>query len=256
MPNMYLKKNDSIATICLSRPDKRNALSYDMWNTLLSLLEKVEEDRDIRVLVLRGVDETAFSAGADISEFKSLRSTAEGAKQYRKVTMEAEKRLSELSKPTISLIQGYCVGGGCELAVACDFRFSDVSGKFGITPSKLGFVYHFAGTKNLVDLVGPAKAKDILFSGRILDAEEALLIGLIDRVYQPEEIVEKTYEYAKLLARNSQTTIHGVKEIIHEVLHGKHQEDEEMSNKIVASFEGLDYREGVQAFLEKRKPQF
>lgn len=253
---IYLEKTENIATIIFNRPEKRNALSLDMWRRIPMLLKEVEEDKRMRVLVLRGVDHQAFSAGADISEFQTHRSSPEQAKMYREFTLTAERMLAEIPIPTISMIQGYCVGGGCELAVACDSRFSDTTGKFGITPAKLGFVYHFSGTKHLIDLVGPSHAKDILYSGRIFESEEALHMGLVDRMFLPEEIVEKTYEYASLLARNSQSTISGAKKIMHSILHGQHMEDEEIANLILASFQGKDYQEGVQAFREKRKPNF
>lgn len=256
LKSIYMEKIESVATIYFNRPDKRNALTLEMWRLLQKLLKEVEDDDRIRVLILRGVNETAYSSGADISEFKSLRSTAEGAKRYRKATLRAEQMLARLSKPTISLIQGYCVGGGCELAVASDFRFSDTTGRFGITPSKLGFIYHFTGTKHLVELVGSSKAKDILFSGRILKAEEALAIGLIDRLYLPEEIAEKTYEYATLLSRNAQTTIRGAKRIIHEILDGSYEENEALTELILSSYVGSDYKEGVEAFIQKREPKF
>jgi enoyl-CoA hydratase len=254
--SMYIEKHENIATLFFDRPDKRNALSFEMWSKIPQLLAEVEEDNQIKVLILRGIDEKAFSAGADISEFNTHRSTPESAEKYRRVTGKAEKSLAELSKPTISMIQGYCIGGGCELAVASDFRFSDTSGKFAITPSKLGFVYHFSGTQQLFELIGPSKTKDILFSGRILDADEAFRIGLIDRFYTPEEIVGKTYEYAQLLARNSQTTISGAKKIINEIHKGKTKEDEMIARMILSSYQSSDYIEGVQAFNEKRRPIF
>jgi enoyl-CoA hydratase len=253
---IYLEKNKSIATMFFNRPEKRNALTFEMWENIFNLLKEAEEDNQIKVLVIRSVDEIAFSAGADISEFKRLRSSAEGTESYNKVISEAERVLAQLCKPTISMIQGYCVGGGCELSVACDFRFSDTTGKFAITPAKLGFVYNFSGTKQLVDLIGPSKAKDILFSGRILDAEEALQIGLIDRIYLPGEIVEKTYDYANLLARNSQVTIQGVKKVVGEILNGNTSQDEETAKMILSSYQSNDYKEGVQAFNEKRQPNF
>jgi enoyl-CoA hydratase len=253
---IYLEKHENIATLFFNRPDKRNALSFEMWIRIPHLLAEIEADNQIKVLILRGVDEKAYSAGADISEFNTHRSTPESAEKYRRITGKAENTLAEISKPTISMIQGYCIGGGCELAVASDFRFSDTTGKFGITPSRLGFVYHFSGTQHLVQLIGPSKAKDILYSGRILEAQEALRIGLIDRVYPPEEIVEKTYQYAQLLASNSQITISGAKKIINEIHKGKSQEDEMIARMILSSYQSSDYKEGVQAFNEKRKPNF
>ncbi|MFZ4451609.1 enoyl-CoA hydratase-related protein [Salibacterium aidingense] len=254
--SVYVEKKDGIATLYFNRPEKRNALTYEMWKALPDLLDEVDKDQDIKVLILRGSDEKAFAAGADINEFKTLRYSFEGAKEYNNKTLLAEEKLDNLSKPTISLIQGYCVGGGCELAVTCDFRFSDTTGKFAITPAKLGLIYNLPGTKNLVDLVGPASAKDILYSGRILNAEEASDIGLIERLYSPEKVVEETYNYAHCLANNAQISIRGAKRIIREVNKGATEESEEIANLVLSSFDSEDYKEGVQAFLEKRKPNF
>lgn len=253
---VYMDKSKEIATIYFNRPDKRNALKYEMWVAIAELMEQCEEDEEIKVVVFRGVDETAFAAGADIGEFKTLRYTAEGADTYNRATLIAEETIMHLSKPTIAMIQSFCVGGGCEIALACDFRFSDQNGKFGITPAKLGLVYNLPGTKNLVDLVGPAKAKDILYTGRLLNADEALRIGLIDRVYTAEEIAEKTYEYAELICKNAQFAVRGSKYVVSKILEGETEDTPEIAKLVLDSFETEDYREGVTAFMEKRHPDF
>lgn len=253
---VFTEKEGSIATLYFNRTEKRNALNLEMWTTIPELLKELELDDEIKVLVLRGVDETTFAAGADISEFKTLRSTVEGARQYNDKVLEAEAILYHFSKPTIAMIQKYCVGGGCELAMACDLRFSSENGIFGITPAKLGLIYNLAGTKNLVDIVGPARAKDILFSGRLLDAKEAYEFGLIDRVYNDKEVVHKTYEYAKLVSERAQKAVKGSKKIIKEILNGATEESTEITQMILNSFESEDYKEGVRAFLDKRKPNF
>lgn len=253
---VFLKQEGEIATIYLNQPHKRNALSYDMWNAITDCVQQCEDNREIKVIIFRGVDDTAFSAGADISEFKTLRYTAEGADRYNRATLLAEKAIMNVSKPTIAMIQSFCVGGGCEIAVACDFRFSDVNGRFGITPAKLGLVYNLPGTKNLVDLVGPAKAKDILYTGRLLDADEALRIGLIDRIFNVEEIEDKTYEYARTICNNAQFAVRGSKYIIGKVLAGETEDTDDIAKLVLDSFETDDYKEGVTAFLEKRRPHF
>ncbi|GAB7056715.1 MULTISPECIES: enoyl-CoA hydratase-related protein [unclassified Paenibacillus] len=254
--HVYLEKKGEIATIYFNQPEKRNALTHEMWKTIPSLLEDAEQDRGIKVLVLRGADEMAFAAGADISEFKTLRSTPEGAKTYNDACHKAERRLAHFKKPTIAMIQGPCIGGGCELALACDFRFSDTTGRFGITPAKLGLVYSLNATKQLVDLVGPANAKYILLSGKIIDVQRAFRIGLIDEVYSPEEIVSKTYEFAELLCQNAQFTVRSMKYIISEIMRGVAEDTEETKRLRQDSFSTEDYQEGVRAFLEKRKPDF
>ncbi len=255
-PDVFVEKKDEIATLYLNRPEKRNAFHMDMWLMIEERLKELEADDEVKVLIIRGVDETSFAAGADISEFKTIRYSAEGAKKYNDRVMLVEQRLKNFPKPTIAMIQRYCVGGGMELALACDLRFSSETGLFGITPAKLGLIYNLAPTKGLVDLVGPAKAKDILFSGRLLDAQEAYEFGLIERVYPDDEIVEKTYEYASLITERAQRAVKGSKRIIAEVVKGAQEESPEIAQLILDSFESDDYKEGVNAFLEKRKPNF
>ncbi len=254
--SILLKKEDEIATIYFNRPEKRNAMNFEMWKTIQRLVEECDRDPEVKVIIFRGIDETAFSAGADISEFKTLRYNAEGADKYNRETMKAEAAIMNTLKPTIAMIQGYCVGGGCEIAVACDFRFTDPSGKFGITPAKLGIVYNLPGTKNLVDLVGPSNAKDILYTGRLLDAEEAYRIGLVDRIFSAEEIEAETYAYAKRICQNAQMSVRGAKFVINEVLKGETEDTEEIAKLVLDSFDSEDYKEGVNAFLNKRKPVF
>lgn len=254
--DIYLSTEGEIATIYINRPLKRNALKLEMWEKIPELINECEQDPNVKVIVFSGVNESAFSAGADISEFKTLRYTAEGAEKYNEATMVAEKAIAEVSKPTIAMIQGYCVGGGCEIAVACDFRFSDENGKFGITPAKLGLVYNTPGTKNIVNLVGPAKTKDILYTGRLIEAEEALSIGLIDRIFAADSILEETTNYAQLICRNAQLAVRGSKKVVHDVLNGASVDSPETAQLVIESFVSDDYKEGVTAFLGKRKPDF
>jgi len=154
------------------------------------------------------------------------------------------------------MISGFCVGGGCKIAVACDFRFTDETGRFGITPAKLGLIYNTPGTKNLVDLVGPSNAKDILFTGRIIGAEEAFQMGLINRIVEKAQLENQTYEFAQHICRNAQLSVRESKTIINRVLSGDVSDSEETSKLVLESFVSEDYREGDSAFLEKRKPNF
>ncbi|MFC0270469.1 enoyl-CoA hydratase-related protein [Metabacillus herbersteinensis] len=254
--DIYLDKQGEVATIYFNRPEKRNALTHEMWKVIPSLIQDVEEDRDIKVLIIRGADETSFAAGADISEFRTLRAESKGAKIYNDATHEAERAIATMKKPSIAMIQSFCIGGGCEIALACDLRFSDTNGKFGITPAKLGLVYSLTATKQLVDLVGPSQAKYILLSGEILNVEHAQRIGLIDQIFEPEEIVEKTYQFANALSQKAQFTVRSMKHIISLILSGQVGESEETEHLRTSSFDTEDYQEGVRAFLEKRKPRF
>jgi enoyl-CoA hydratase len=252
----FLEVKDGMGTIYINRPEKRNALSYDMWEDLIRLVEECETNPLVKILIFRSSSPSAFSAGADISEFRTIRYTAEGAMKYNEITMILENKIAKCQKPSIAMIQGFCVGGGCEIAIACDFRFSDATGLFGITPAKLGLLYNTPGTKNIVDLVGPSRAKDILFTGRLLTADEALRIGLIDRVVDSSQLEGETYDYAQLIAGNAQFAVRGSKRIINEVRHGSITDSEETAQIVLESFTSADYQEGVTAFLEKRKPNF
>lgn len=254
--SIYLKKDGPIATIYLNRSDKRNAMNFEMWSKLPKLLDEAEADPSIKVLILRGVNDVAFSAGADISEFSEVRSNGKQSRLYDQTTYEANESLANFVKPTIALVQGFCVGGGAGLALDCDFRFSDTNGHFGITPSKIGLVYGTSSTKRLVDLVGPAKAKEILMSGRIMNVEEAYRIGLVDRIYEPSEIEEKTYEFANLISSRAQFTVRATKQIVKDILNGATENSEEVRQLVEEAYDTEDYKEGVQAFMEKRTPDF
>ncbi|KKK38652.1 hypothetical protein WQ57_07680 [Mesobacillus campisalis] len=251
-----MEVEDDIGTIYINRPEKRNALTYDMWLDLADLVDACNSNPEIKVIIFRSTTGKAFSAGADIGEFKTMRYTAEGAEKYNDATMVLEEKIAQSIKPSIAMISGFCVGGGCEIAVACDFRFSDSTGRFGITPAKLGLIYNTPGTKNLVDLVGPSNAKDILFTGRIINAEEAMQMGLINRMIEPVQLEQETYEFARLICQNAQMAVRGSKTIINKVLHGDVKDSEETAELVLQSFVSDDYREGVSAFLEKRKPNF
>lgn len=253
---IYLEKAGPVATIFLNRPEKRNAMNYEMWRELPLLIWEAESDHNIKVVVIRGVNDVAFSAGADISEFQEIRANTRSSNLYDQATAEANKSIANLSKPTIAMIQGFCVGGGAGIALACDFRFSDENGRFGITPAKIGLVYSTEATKRIVDLVGPSKTKDILMTGRLMDAKEAMQIGLIDRIYLSDRIQEETYSYANLIAKRAQYTVRAAKKIVNEILHGTNENTPELKDLIEKGYKTVDYQEGVQAFIEKRSPNF
>lgn len=247
-----LSISSGIGTIVLNRSNKRNALNLEMWSLISELLEVCENDDNVKVVVFRGVDETAFSAGADISEFPEHRTGAYKADKYNRVTMEVEHKIKYLTKPTIAMIQGYCIGGGCEIAAACDFRFSDYSGRFSINSSKVGHVYYLQSAQNLIDCVGGPNAKDILFSGRLITAEEALKMGLINQLWESDELELNTFQYAKKIVSNSDYAVQGTKKIITRLLDGYYEETKEITNLILGSFETQYYKEATQAFLDKK----
>jgi enoyl-CoA hydratase len=254
--DLYLERTGEVATLVINRPRKRNAITYEMWQAIPDLVREAEEDTGVKVLLVRGADASAFSAGADIGEFEARRSDSESARIYNEATHEAERALDSMQKPTIAMVQGPCIGGGCGVALACDLRISDTSGRFGITPAKLGLVYSLSATKQLVDLVGPAKSKYILFSGRQVDARRAYEIGLVDQLYEPEEVEEQTWELAEELCSRAQFSVRSTKHIIRLILSGQAEDDEETVSLRNGSFDTEDYQEGVRAFLDKRPPNF
>ena len=248
---LRLEIEDAVATLTIDRPAKRGAMSFEMWSAIPGLLDKVAEDESVRALVIRGTDH--FSAGADISEFATLRADAAGAERYGAAVLAGERAIAGLPKPTIAAITGVCVGGGCEIALACDMRVAAPDARFGITPAKLGIVYNFTSTKQLVDVVGPAWARQILFTAEILDADTALRIGLVNEL--TPEPVARAVELATTMAARAQVSVRGAKTIITKITEGGH-EDDEVRALYTESVQSADYAEGVAAFLEKRTPRF
>lgn len=253
---LYVEKDGAIATLIINRPEKRNAFSLVMFEKFASLIDDVENDASVKVLIVRGVDETAFAAGADISEFLDNRFSVEKAKAYNEKALKAIGTLQRFSKPSIAVIQAFAVGGGLEMANACDFRFAADNSRLGITASRIGIVYNLASTKRLLDIVGQAKTKELLYTGKLISAYEAKSIGLIDYVYSSEAVLEEAQAFAKQISERSTVATTGMKQVIQSILDGATEEDENLSRLILDSFYSNDYKEGIHAFLEKRKPQF
>lgn len=253
---LLTRKFEDIATIYFNRPKKKNSITLEMWKQIPIILSDLEMDPNIKVVIVRGIDENVFSAGADIKEFATERARPIDAMKYDTHITNAGDALENFPKPLIAMIEGPCIGGACEIALACDLRFSSVTGVFGITPAKIGLVYGVPQTRRLVQTIGPARAKDILFSGRFINAQEAYNIGFVDRVFQADEVVEETYNYARLLGKRSQTTIHGAKKITQTILEKSEENNSEIKQIIDDSYHSPDIQEGVSAFKEKRSPQF
>ena len=249
-------KPGRIARLVLNQPDRHNAMSRAMWEALPAACQAIEADQDIRVVIVEGAGGRAFCAGADISEFAEVYATADSTASYNAAVREAQARLRDLMRPTIALVEGICVGGGCGIALACDLRFASERARFGITPARLGVGYSRHDTAQLVEKVGPARAKDMLFSGRLLEADEALRIGLVDRVAPEGEIGPAAEAYAAALAELSQTSILTAKAIINGLTDPEGSDPQRLDRMAADAFEGEDFREGYRAFLEKRKPNF
>lgn len=256
MGDLYIEKNGPIASLILNRPEKKNSLTLSMFKKLTILLDELEEDPSIRVLIVRGVDDTAFAAGADISEFLENRISTDKAKVYNDIALQAVEKLYRFPKPTIAVIRKLAIGGGLEISLACDFRFASYDSLLGITASKLGIVYNLTSTKRLLDVVGPSKTKELLYTGKLINAEEAHQIGLIDYAYDGEKVYEKAIQLANQISEKSSVSTNGIKRVIHSILDGAQSEDENISKLVLDSYNSDDYKEGIQAFLEKRKPNF
>ncbi|GAA4412075.1 enoyl-CoA hydratase-related protein [Actinokineospora soli] len=252
--HLVLSTDGPVATLTIDRPAKRNALSYEMWSAIPGIAATVAADPAVRALVIRGGEN--FSAGADISEFTDLRRDAEGARRYQVAIHAATSALTDLPKPTIAAITGFCIGGGCELALACDLRLATDDARFGITPAKLGIVFSLPSTKQLVDVVGPSWAKQILYTADIVDAATALRIGLVNELHPADALAKRAHDLAELMATRSQVTIRGAKSIIGRITDGETAEDDAVLALYEGSVTSADYAEGVAAFLEKRTPRF
>ncbi|MFF3323846.1 enoyl-CoA hydratase/isomerase family protein [Streptomyces sp. NPDC002889] len=241
-PQLTHTVENGVATVVISNPAKRNAMTAAMWRSLPGLLEGLAADAAVRALVLTGEGET-FCAGADIS---SLRNPGEDPQA---LSVRAEEALAAFPKPTLALVRGYCVGGGCQLAAACDLRFAEQGALFGVTPAKLGLVYPAASTRRLAALVGPAAAKYLLFSAELIDTERALRTGLVDEVLPAGELGRRAAEFTRILTTRSQLTQCAAKEFANRCTDREAYWAEQARNS-------GDAAEGVAAFLERRTPHF
>lgn len=242
---------DRIATLRIDRPEAKGALTAAMWAAIPGILDTLEQDPGVRVLVLRGTGE-AFSAGADIRELRARREGAESADSYQALNSAAEQALAAFPKPTIAFVQGPCVGGGCQLAVACDLRFADTNARFGITPAKLGIVYDAASTARLARIVGVPTAKYLLFTAELIGSEQAQRAGLVHDVFLPQEAEQRVDEIARTIASRSQLTVRAAKDLL-----GSDVIDPNRARKWEQeSRSSTDMQEGLAAFTERRAPEF
>jgi enoyl-CoA hydratase len=240
-----------------NNPDRHNALSLDMWQAIPALLERAAADDSVRLVVFSGEGGKAFVSGADISQFEDLRAANEAVKAYEQIAEAALKGIEEFEKPTLARIQGYCLGGGVNVAIACDLRIASSDSKFSIPATRLGLGYRFSAMKNLADLIGPGNTRDIFFTGRRFDAAEALRMGLVNRVAQPDALDALVGEYTTAIATGAPLTIKAGKRIMREVLRTDGDIDAALCQRLILDcFESEDYIEGRRAFMEKRKPQF
>ena len=254
--HLLVERQGEIATVVLNKPGSHNAISIDMYRDLPGLVAELDADPAVKVVVFRGAGQKAFASGADISEFERERGNAEAARNYNEHVAAAERAIEGMTKPTIAMIHGYCIGGGAGLALSCDIRFADPRARFAITPAKLGLVYSLESTKRVVDLAGPSRATWILISGQQIQAERALQLGLFDEIFETDELEKATYEFAELITTRAQFSVREGKAMVRRVVGGQVADDEETTRIRNSSFDTDDYAEGVRSFLEKRPPSF
>lgn len=255
--HILVQKDSGIATIIFNRPEMRNAINYQMWSRIPDIMQDFEQDDEVRVAVVRGAGDRAFIAGADISEFKSLRSDPQNVEKYNTATTAATRGLVNFTKPLLAMINGFCMGGGTSVAVCCDLRIAADNATFGVPAARLGLGYGFEGTKIMVDIVGPAFAKEILFTARSFDAQEAKEMGLVNRVVPSAELESYVMKLARSIATNAPLTVKTSKFIIQQCCLDPERRDMGKVDRMVdACFQSEDYQEGARAFMEKRKPVF
>ncbi|HEY5836398.1 enoyl-CoA hydratase/isomerase family protein [Streptomyces sp.] len=247
-PGLLVSTEDGTATVTISNPARRNAMTVAMWESLPGLLAGLAADPAVRVLVLTGAGDT-FCAGADITGFTG----ADGSRGSQDAAVAAEEALAAFPKPTVAEVRGYCVGGGCQLAVACDVRFAAEGARFGVTPARLGIVYAASSTRRLVRLTGPSTAKYLLFSAELIDHERALRTGLVDEVLPADELGKRVREFTGVMGSRSQLTQAAAKEFADTA-------DAVAADRLTHWAEQArtsgDTAEGVAAFLERRDPRF
>ena len=248
--------DDAVLHIRFNNPAKHNALTMDMWEGVPGLVRQAEKDDRVRLVVFSGVGDKSFISGADISQFDDLRAAKEAVKHYEQTAEGALQSILECAKPTIACIRGYCIGGGMNVAISCDIRVASTDALFSIPATRLGLGYRVSAMQNLVNLVGPGFAQDIFFTGRRLDAAEALRIGLVNRVAAPNELDALLKEYTSAIATGAPLTIRAGKRIVREVLKADGIDMDACRKLISDCFDSDDYAEGRRAFMEKRKPQF
>ena len=247
---------DGIGRLIFNNPKKHNAVSLEMWRSAENALKTFEDDDSIRVVILSGAGGKSFVSGADISKFDTERGNKEAIFEYNHRVSMVNNLVVRMRKPTIAQIEGYCIGGGLGLAICCDIRFCSQKSKFSLPAAKLGLGYPFDNLKRLVDLVGPAVTSDITFSARKLDAEEALRVGLVQKIFD-DNLHQYVDDYAVEMSKNAPLTIKSMKFNIGEAQKDQNDRNLEMAKLLVEeAFSSDDYIEGTSAFMEKRPPLF
>lgn len=255
--DILVQRDGPLAIVVFNRPRRRNAISLGMWGEIARVTADLSKDDTVRAVVYRGAGTEAFASGADISEFEEHRKDTATALQYNAQTSAAYIAIRACPKPTVAMIYGYCMGGAMAVAMACDLRFAAEGAKFGIPAARLSIIYGAEAVGQLVDLVGPAAAKDILYSARTVSDREALAMGFIQRLLPADQLESYTHDYLRAVAENAPLSVRGAKSTVEAYLAGLTEEHRESLRRLqLGVFESEDYKEGTRAFLEKRPPKF
>jgi enoyl-CoA hydratase len=253
---MLAQVEAGIGTITFNNPDKRNAMSLEMWQGLVEILDRFEQAEDVRVVVLTGAGSKAFVSGADISQFGSQRDSAAAQRDYDALTSTGRARLGAFPRPVIARIRGFCLGGGIGIALQADLRIAAEDAEFGIPAARLGLAYGAGMVRQLVSLVGPAHARMLLYTGSRVGAREAERMGLVNRTVPTEDLTDTVEALAQTIASNAPLSIRAAKLAVNASKIPDGAEDAALESAIAECFDSADYREGRAAFQEKRPPQF
>jgi enoyl-CoA hydratase len=254
---MLSRKAGPVGYVIFNNPDRHNAVSLEMWAKTSEILATFAKDDEVRVVVITGAGGKAFVSGADVSKFESERASLEGTRIYNATVERAYADVQDFPKPTIAMIRGYCIGGGVGLAVCCDLRIASDNSRFAVPAAKLGLGYSYKGLERLIAVVGPSFAKEIFFTARQFDTEEARQMGLVNRVVPAADLETYVTMYAETIAGNAPLTVKAVKYIVGEAMKDESKRDMARCTEMVEQcFTSKDYIEGRTAFMEKRKPAF
>jgi enoyl-CoA hydratase/carnithine racemase len=250
-------KRGAVGWLVFDQPAKRNAINGEMWRGIPAAMKQFDADPEVRCVAFRGAGTGAFSAGADISEFEKIRAQKASVAEYDGLLDQVLRSIQDSRKPSLAMIHGFCMGGGLEVALACDLRYCGRSAQFGIPAAKLGLAYNVEGHKRLLETVGHARAREIMFLGRRYSADEALQMGLVNRVVDDEALEAHVAEILKALSENAPLAIANSKTILEEYAKAEGAPDHAvMQAAIDRCARSADYQEGRRAFMEKRKPAF
>jgi len=254
---MLSEVEDGIGLVTFNQPEKRNAMSVDMWQGLGEILDEFTVDDGVRVVVLTGQGHQAFVSGADISQFGQQRANASAQVEYDRLTSAGRAKLADFPKPVIARIRGFCLGGGLGIAMNADLRIAAVDSEYGIPAARLGIAYGFEMVRKLVSLVGPANARTLLYTGARIDSAEALRIGLVNQVVDDKDLSNTVVDLARSIADNAPLSVRAAKLAVNEAVKSDNERDAAAVQAAVAAcFDSADYREGRTAFMEKRTPVF